>query len=163
MIDENVMQLGVNLATILAKNTASMVTDKVTQIKENRNKDEQIAQYEQIITDLIDDKSGLTRIALSYKDELEKITISDEDIKSLHNTLSKILNLVPNFNNQTTESKDSLNLLINLIDADTLKTMQILGYNYKEAIGVPLTLATAEFIEQSLKVKKNTNNGNRKE
>ena len=106
MIDENVMQLGVNLATILAKNTASMVTDKVTQIKENRNKDEQIAQYEQIITDLIDDKSGLTRIALSYKDELEKITISDEDIKSLHNTLSKILNLVPNFNNQTTESKE---------------------------------------------------------
>jgi len=45
---------------------------------------------------------------------------------------------------------DSFNSLLDLLNADTLKTLQLLGYNYKEAIGIPLTEATANFISSKL-------------
>ena len=37
------------------------------------------------------------------------------------------------------ETAESLNQIKDLISVDTLKTMQLLGFNYKAAIGDPLT------------------------
>jgi hypothetical protein len=37
------------------------------------------------------------------------------------------------------ENKGKLDLLIGLLNKDVLKTLQLLGFNYKEAIGIPFT------------------------
>ena len=92
------------------------------------------------------------------KSELEKVVISDEDIQHLHNTVSRILEIIKNI--QTTnaeplgeEAVEAVNNQVRsyeqikeLISVDTLKTMQLLGFNYKAAIGEPLTLMLKNFI-----------------
>ncbi|MEG2412987.1 hypothetical protein [Clostridium sp.] len=44
------------------------------------------------------------------------------------------------------QSIDNFNQLKELISIDTLKTMQLLGFNYKAAIGEPLTKVCADSI-----------------
>ena len=87
------------------------------------------------------------RIAQSYKSELEKVVISDEDIQHLHNTVSNILeiiksiqiaNALPKGEDEIAKVKsqvESYEQIKELISVDTLKTMQLLGFNYKAAIG----------------------------
>ena len=41
-------------------------------------------------------------------------------------------------------------MIIKLLNKDTLKTMQLLGFNYKEAIGRPLTNLVASMIESKI-------------
>lgn len=53
--------------------------------------------------------------------------------------------------------------LVKLLDKDTLKTMQLLGFNYKAAIGAPLTEACSEAIRTKLSFNtKNSNSNKRK-
>lgn len=84
------------------------------------------------------------RIAQAYKEELEKVKISDEDIRHLHNTVSTTLEIIKNMSpNSNTQQLESFEQLKELINVDTLKTLQLLGFNYKAAIGEPLTQVCA--------------------
>ena len=46
--------------------------------------------------------------------------------------------------------EDSMKQLVALLNKDTLKTMQLLGFNYKEAIGEPLTEVCSNAIRNKL-------------
>ena len=76
------------------------------------------------------------------------MAISDEDIQHLHNTISRILEVVKETQSGEKIDKrlDSLEQIKELISVDTLKTMQLLGFNYKAAIGEPLTLMLRNYI-----------------
>lgn len=70
--------------------------------------------------------------------ELNRIIISDEDIKCLHNTVSRKSNSAYGHIKSVENIKaqiSSYEQMIELISIDTLKTMQLLGSNYKVAIG----------------------------
>lgn len=60
------------------------------------------------------------------------------------------------FSPQTEEVKLSIDTLIELLNKDTLKTMQLLGFNYKEAVGQPLTEVCSQAIKEKLKVSSST-------
>jgi len=49
---------------------------------------------------------------------------------------------------------------LDLLNKDTLKTMQLIGFNYKEAIGRPLTEICADALHQKLQLTKNKANSN---
>lgn len=78
------------------------------------------------------------------------MVISDEDIQHLHNTVTRILELVKNsqgnMNTEVNTQIQAYEQIKELISVDTLKTMQLLGFNYKAAIGEPLTLMLRNFI-----------------
>lgn len=82
---------------------------------------------------------------------MEKVIISDDDIVHLHNTVSRLLEIFKAIqissallkgNEEVEKVKaqvESFEQIKKLISVDTLKTMQLLGFNYKAAIGEPLT------------------------
>lgn len=70
--------------------------------------------------------------------------ISDEDINHLHNTVDHLLDAMKNF--MPKEQVEAISIIRDLISVDTLKAMQLLGFNYKEAIGEPLTQVCARAI-----------------
>lgn len=78
------------------------------------------------------------------------LTIKDEDIEYLHNTLIRIISLFSSFGNVTEEQTVSFQQMAELLNKDTLKTMQLLGFNYREAIGEPLTEVCANTIKSKL-------------
>lgn len=155
-MDEGMIELNAALGKAIAETTVETVSNKITQIKLNHDLKKQVTQYDQLINDLLENKNNLERISRSYKEKLERVIISDEDIESLHNTVATIIQLVKSFSDTTntnetnSQDQESLDVLLDLLNSDTLKTLQLLGYNYKQAIGEPLTKITADFITKKL-------------
>jgi hypothetical protein len=92
----------------------------------------------------------LEMVARQYKDLYEKITISDKDIEHLQKTIQHVVQLFTPSSSQLSENQESIEVLVKLVNKDTLKTMQLLGFNYKEAIGQPLTEVCASSIQRNL-------------
>jgi len=126
-------------------------------LKENARLEKLImknADYEEIINELLSDRENAIRIAQLYKNEYEKYQISDKDIEHLHNTISTVLDLLANISPEV--DWKSFETFKSIISVDTLKAMQLLGFNYKDAIGVPLTNVCANTI-MSISSKRNNN------
>lgn len=142
--------LGTSLTELAVKGTATAISSKIKSIKNEKNIESVRATYDEIINELISEREEAVRIAQAYKSELEKVVISDDDIQHLHNTVSRILDLIKQTQGNTSETVSyqiqAYEQLKELISVDTLKTMQLLGFNYKSAIGEPLTLMLRNFI-----------------
>ena len=152
------LSLGTALAELAVKGTATAVSNKIRAIKEEKNIDKIRNTYDAIISELLNEREEAVRIAQAYKSELEKVVISDEDIQHLHNTVSRILEIIKKMQIASAErvspeavetvksQVESYEQIKELISVDTLKTMQLIGFNYKSAIGEPLTLMLKNFI-----------------
>lgn len=64
-----------------------------------------------------------------------------------------MISLLTSFTLVEDDKQNSMNQLVALLNKDTLKTMQLLGFNYKEAIGEPLTEVCSNAIKEKLGVK----------
>lgn len=158
MYTTELLGLGTTLTELAVKGTATMITNKIKAIKDEKNVEKIRNTYDEIINQLLNEREEAVRIAQAYKSELEKVVISDEDIEHLHNTVSRILEIIKEFQiekaepmgneavNAVEKQVESYEQIKALISVDTLKTMQLLGFNYKAAIGEPLTLMLKNFI-----------------
>ena len=139
-------ELGVSLTSMAAKGAASLVYTKIKASKNEKNIEAIRNNYEEIINELLSEREEAIRIAQAYKSELEKVSISDKDIEYLHATISRFIELLTSFGKMNTTAQASFESIKELISIDTLKTMQLLGFNYKAAIGEPLTELCAQKI-----------------
>lgn len=152
------LALGKSLTELAVKGTATAVSSKIKAIKEEKNVEKIRSTYDEIINELLIEREEAVRIAQAYKSELEKVVISEEDMQHLHNTVERILEIIEKSQIaaaeqlgveavQTVKAQvESYAQIKELISVDTLKTMQLLGFNYKAAIGEPLTLMLKNFI-----------------
>lgn len=141
---EPLVELGASLTTLAVKGTATAINSRIKAIRDEKNVEKIRATYDEIVNELISEREEAVRIAQIYKNEIERIEISDEDIQHLHNTVEKLLEILkvmsPNAPIETFEQ------IKELISVDTLKAIQLLGFNYKAAIGEPLTQLCANAI-----------------
>ncbi|AVM72129.1 hypothetical protein D3846_02500 [Streptococcus mutans] len=59
------------------------------------------------------------------------MNIDDEDIEYLSNTLEQVISLLYSFSGLNEAQEQSMKQLVKLLNKDTLKIMQLLGFNYK--------------------------------
>ena len=154
-IVSQIIESGAAIATLVGSGTVKAIAAKVQSLKDEKSVDKVRAGYDEILTQLLQERSDAILLAQAYKDELDKIKISDEDIVHLQNTVSNVLDIIKQFSPET--STESYETFKDLISADTLKTMQLLGFNYKAAIGEPLTELCADAIKNFAKNKTQTN------
>lgn len=157
-LDNTIVELGAQLGILAAKNTASTIYNKISVLKHRREDGKTITEYEEIINDLITEKQELIRIANAYKQQYENINISDEDMEYLHNTLRIVLEST----SPDGKTDENLSVALAFLNKDTLKTMQLIGFNYKEGIGRPLTELCEEWIKLKLSPKKTQAQGTKK-
>jgi hypothetical protein len=157
-LDNTIVELGAQLGILAAKNTASTIYNKISVLKHRREDGKTITEYEEIINDLITEKQELIRIANAYKQQYENINISDEDMEYLHNTLKIVLEST----SPDGKTDENLSVALAFLNKDTLKTMQLIGFNYKEGIGRPLTELCEEWIKLKLSPKKTQAQGTKK-
>ena len=142
MGNQIVAQLGADLIEATARNGASIISDKIRTAKTNKEYKETISELEEIIYDLLNDKAEIQRIAQAYEQELVAQKITEDDIKYITNNLIPILySILPE------ENREQLEQLKKLLSVETLTIMQLIGFNYKQAIGEPLTLLLRKTIE----------------
>jgi hypothetical protein len=145
IVAKNLAELAANLTALAVKGTVSSVNTKIKSIKLEKNLEEVKNKYDEIVNELLSEREEAVRIAQVYKSEIERYQISDDDISHLHKTVESLLEIVQNMTPGT--DTRSLEQIKNLISVDTLKSIQLLGFNYKEAIGEPLTSICANAIK----------------
>ena len=151
--------LGTSLTELAVKGTATAIAAKIKAIKNEKDCEKIRNVYDGIINELLSEREEAVRIAQAYKSELEKVSISDEDIEHLNHTVERLLELFGEYQVSTAQGDGkeqvaeevenrikSFEQIKELISVDTLKTMQLIGFNYKAAIGEPLTLMLRNFI-----------------
>lgn len=141
---EPLVEMGMALTELAVKGTTSIVGKKIKAVKEVKDIEKIRVTYDSLINEVLSEREEAVRIAQAYKAELDRIVISDEDIEHLQATITNVLDIVKEMSPQV--NIESFESLKNLISVDTLKTMQLLGFNYKAAIGEPLTQLCATAI-----------------
>ncbi|MFW3363685.1 hypothetical protein ACN2AU_03675 [Aerococcus viridans] len=80
------------------------------------------------------------------KQELENQLVNQQGQSNLEAEL-----VIKQWEKEQMKQRKSIEQLVDLIQVDTLRTMQLLGFNYREAIGEPLTELVANSIKESTK------------
>lgn len=144
------VEAGTQLAVLAAKGTATTVSNKFQSIRQKKQIEDICNSYEELINEMVAERAQAIAVAQAYEAELKRYEISDEDINHLRATVSDALDVLkemsPNTDIAVYEQFKSL------ITVNTLKAMQLLGFDYKAAIGDPLTRACAAAIEKKLHV-----------
>ncbi len=136
--------LAKSLMTLSTKGTVTATEAKIKTIQIETDIRKIKNQYEEIVNELISERAEAVRIAQVYKTEMERYVISDKDIEHLHKTVELVLDIIKEMSPGT--DVEMYQQLKELICVDVLKAIQLLGFNYKEAIGEPLTQICANAI-----------------
>ncbi|MFW3479703.1 hypothetical protein ACRCJP_01050 [Aerococcus urinaeequi] len=80
------------------------------------------------------------------KEELENQLVNQQGQSNLEAEL-----VIKQWEKEQMKQRKSIEQLVDLIQVDTLRTMQLSGFNYREAIGEPLTELVANSIKESTK------------
>lgn len=162
---QDIADLGTRLSEATVRNTAGAIRDKVKAIKTKREQKEVIQELEEIISDLIDDKHELKQIAEAYKEEFVAQQISQEEIEYITTTLIPVLReLVAQTSGDGNSAainavsmEKTLDTLEPLLSVEMLTVLQLVGFNFKQAVGEPLTLLLQKFILSKVPVDPQSN------
>ena len=138
-MEQQLIDLGVRLSEALLKNTASAISTKIKAIKSKKEDKETINELEEIIQELISDKNELLQISQAYQQELMAQKITDKEIEYITKELiPKLQELVRATGGNNVD--EMVRILSPLISKETLTILQLLGFNFRKAIGEPLTM-----------------------
>lgn len=131
-----ITQTVADLTATAARNTVGAVADKVNAAKKKRDQARTIAELESLINELVNDKLELERIAKTFENELVSQQISDDDISFIVNSA---VPLVRDLTKHDAKQQEYIGYIEKLLSKESLKVMQLIGFNYRDAIGRPLT------------------------
>ncbi|MGC7560804.1 hypothetical protein ACPEEL_11775 [Pasteurella sp. PK-2025] len=149
-MEQQLVELGIKLSEALARNTASAIFTKVKAIKAKKDDKETINELEEIIQELISDKNELLQISQAYQQELTAQKITDTEIDYITQKLIpklKELSIATGHN-----IDDVVTIFSPIISKETLTILQLLGFNFRKAIGEPLTILLEKIILSKLPV-----------
>jgi hypothetical protein len=146
-IDPEITTMLANLGEIAARNTAGAVNTRVRAVRAQRRHEETVSELEDIVNELLDDRSELLRIARALEEELVAQRISPAEIEyiteKLIPTAEKLMELAGEEAGPASEAVDAIKTLVS---TEMLTVLQLVGFNFKAAIGEPLTLAVQRLI-----------------
>lgn len=149
-LENQAILLGVKLTEIAIRNTTETIINKVSAVKAKKDDKETINVLEEIINDLIKDKNDLVQVSRAYEEEFIMRKISEDDLVYITENLIPVLNelFITLMGFKTIDDEDTLKMekiqslmkiLHPILSTETLKILQLLGFDFKSAIGEPLT------------------------
>lgn len=140
--------LSAQLTKIVAKKSVETIFDKIRAVKQKGDQTEIISHLEEIINELISDKNQLIQISQGYEEQLILQKISDTEIDYITNSVIPLLERILK-ESEAQEAKSiqsGLDVIKPILSKETFNIMQILGFNFKHAVGEPLTELVAALI-----------------
>lgn len=144
--------LGTELTTIAGRKSVEVIFDKIRTVKKKGDKDEIISNLEEIINELIADKNRLIQISQAYEENLITQKITQDEIDYITNSIIPLLEefLKQSSKDDSGKIQDGINAIKSILSKEIFNMMQILGFNFKEAIGKPLTELLAALIRSKI-------------
>ena len=147
-MDPELVDLGVRLAEVGARNTASAIGSKLRAMKQGRDDKKTIAEMNDLIYELLEEKQEIEIIAKTYQEEIISQKLSEEDLSFVSNTVLPVLkefmeNVAETQDEQeqasTLKTIETVEALDPLLSINTLNVLQMIGFKFKKGIGEPLT------------------------
>lgn len=152
-IDPTLAAVMAHLAELAIPSATATIYTKVEAITKGKATEQTVNELKQIINDLIKERNDLVAIAQTYEQELIAQRISDKDIKYIIDSVLPVLKIfvekMPASGTaaaQKAQAEEAISILEQLLSVDMLTVLQLLGFNYKRAIGEPLTLLLQKLI-----------------
>lgn len=144
----DLIKASIDLGKFLIQNTTQTIIDNKKLAKTKGNNEETIQSLEEIINTLIAEKNQLIEIAQIYDEHLVSKKISEDDIEYITDSLIPLLEniLEKDDSDEGFKNRESLEMLKPLLAKETFNILQLLGFNFKKAIGEPLTLIINKLI-----------------
>lgn len=138
-MDPELTALGLQLANTAVRNSATAVAERISAARTRKRDQETIAELEEIVNELVADKAELIRIAQAYEEEFVTQRLSPENVEYIIRTVVPVLErLMAESGDEATVQK-MMELLQPILSVETLTVLQLVGFNFKRAIGEPLT------------------------
>jgi hypothetical protein len=144
-LDPEVAELGVQLANVGVRNTVAAVADRIKAAKAKKQDAETINTLTEIVNELLADKNDVVQIARGYEQVLDAQRISEEDITYITESILPILKKLAEAGSDD-DTDQMIDLLTPILSVETITVLQLLGFNFKRAIGEPLTTLVAQLI-----------------
>lgn len=139
MVAPEVAQLAVQLANVVARNAAGAVASRVSAIRARRLDQEALNELVELVNDLIADKNELIGIATAFEQELVAQRVSDSDIAFITTELLPVVEKLVGLADDDGEAAEALDAIKSLVTPEMLTILQLVGFNFRRAIGEPLT------------------------
>lgn len=161
-LEKQIAELGVKLTEAAVRNTAGAISTKIQAAKAKKNDKETIQELEEIISSLISDKNELVQIAQAYEQEFVAQQISSKDIKYINDKFIPVIKdlFVKSAGGdaaKTEEIETTFDDFAPLLSVETLTVLQLLGFNFKRAVGEPLTILLQKTIAAKIPTDAQTN------
>mgnify|MGYP001105337157 CR=1 FL=1 len=147
------LALGTEVATIAGRRSVQAIIDKIKLVKQKGDKDEIISNLEEIINELISDKNKLIQISQAYEEVLITQKISQDEINYITDSIIPLLEEFLSQNNQGDSEKiqSGIDMVKPILSKEFFNMIQILGFNFKQAVGEPLTELLSSWIRSTIK------------
>lgn len=144
--------LGTELATIAGRRSVEAIFDKIGALKKKGNKDEIISNLEEIINELIADKNRLIQISQAYEENLITQKITQDEINYITDSIIPLCEklIAASDAKQAENMQSGIDAIKPILSKEIFNILQILGFNFKEAIGEPLTEFVASLIRSKI-------------
>lgn len=157
-MDPTVQALMVQLSSVVARSAAGTVADRIRVAKSKKKDDQTIQELEDIISEVLDERQQLVQISQGLAEALASQRISKDEIDYIVGTVIPLIEKFMGADEDgpsdeaeedgahASDPSQQLEALKALISVETLTIMQLIGFNYKEAIGQPLTHIVQTFL-----------------
>ncbi|NLP45670.1 MAG: hypothetical protein GX347_01325 [Epulopiscium sp.] len=155
MDNTQLINLATKTADIFIKNTTETIFRRIDAAKDDSDKEKTILRLEEIIKELIEERNELDKIIKEYDELLGMQKISEKDINYI---TENIVPIVSDFlesdlvSGDENINKDEINQIIDvlkpLLSIETFTILQLIGFNFREAIGIPLTKLVNKSIDK---------------
>ena len=132
-------QLSLQLANTAVRNSATAVAERISSARTRKRDQETIAELEEIVNELVADKAELVRIAQAYEEEFVAQRLSPENVQYIIGSVVPVLNRLVAESGDEDSVQKMMDLLEPVLSVETLTVLQLVGFNFKRAIGEPLT------------------------
>jgi hypothetical protein len=143
-MDPQVEALALQLTDTAARNTAASIFGRIGVLKKTKKEQETINELEEMVTDLLSDKNELMLIARAYEEELIAQKISEGDIEYIATQFVPVLrkfveSAAAREDQDVDEARRIIDLVQPLLSVEMVTVLQLIGFNFRKAIGGPLT------------------------
>lgn len=150
MTTPDMAALAASLTEVAVRNTASVVFSRVAAIRSKKNDREAVSELADLVNELIADKAELVAIAKSFEQELVSQRISQEDISYITGNVIPVVEKLADVSDADEDTQEVVDAVKNLVSVETVTIMQLVGFNFRRAIGEPLTLLVERLILKQL-------------
>jgi hypothetical protein len=147
-LDPQLTQLGLQLADVGIRNTVAGVSDRIRITKARKQDQETINELDEIVNDLLADKNELVQIARAFEQALDAQRISQDEVTYMTESIIPVLRALAGAGEEGEDDATGamIELLQPILSVETITVLQLLGFNFKRAIGEPLTSLVAQLI-----------------